>query len=62
MTGVVLYCDQSELTGWGEAKVPRYHTQFIAISGIVEFKCKDPSKLPTTTHQKRIRFVVSSVS
>ena len=28
----VLYCDRSELTGWGEAGVPRYHTQFIAIS------------------------------
>ena len=24
----VLYCDRSELTGWGEAGVPRYHTQF----------------------------------
>jgi len=50
----VLYCDRSELTGWGEAGIPRYHTQFIAISGIVEFKCNDASKLPTTTTKRGI--------
>ncbi len=50
----VLYCDRSELTGWGEAGVPRYHTQFIAISGIVEFKSDDPAKLPTTTTKRGI--------
>ena len=50
----VLYCDRSELTGWGEAGVPRYHTQFIAISGIVEFKSNDAAKLPTTTTKRGI--------
>lgn len=50
----VVFCDRSELTGWGEANVPRYHTQFIAISGIVEFKSEDPSKLPTTTTKRGI--------
>ncbi|MYD64305.1 MAG: hypothetical protein F4W91_25005 [Gemmatimonadetes bacterium] len=50
----VLYCDRTELTGWGEAGVPRYHTQFIAISGIVEFQCNDASKLPTTTTKRGI--------
>jgi hypothetical protein len=50
----VLYCDRSELTGWGEAGVPRYHTQFIAISGVVEFWCNDASKLPTTTTKRGI--------
>lgn len=51
----VLYCDRSELTGWGEAGIARYHTQFIAISGIVEFKSKsDPRKLPTTTTKRGI--------
>ena len=49
---VVLYCDKTELTGWGEEKVPRYHTQFIAISGVVEFWSDDPSKLPTTTTKR----------
>ena len=50
----VLFCDRSQLTGWGEAGVPRYHTQFIAISGIVEFRSEDPSKLPTTTTKRGI--------
>lgn len=50
----VLYCDRSELTGWGEAGIPRYHTQFIAISGVVEFKADDASKLPTTTTKRGI--------
>jgi hypothetical protein len=50
----VLYCDRTELTGWGEAGVPRYHTQFIAISGIVEFRSDDASKLPTTTTKRGI--------
>lgn len=50
----VLYCDRTELTGWGEAGVPRYHPQFISISGIVEFKSEDPSKLPTTTTKRGI--------
>ena len=51
---VVLYCDRTELTGWGEAGVPRYHTQFIAISGIVEFQSNDAAKLPTTTTKRGI--------
>lgn len=50
----VLYCDRSELTGWGEAGVPRYHTQFIAIAGIVEFRAHDATKLPTTTTKRGI--------
>ena len=50
----VLYCDRTELTGWGEAGVPRYHTQFIAISGIVDIRSEDPSKLPTTTTKRGI--------
>lgn len=50
----VLDCDRTELTGWGEAGVPRYHTQFIAISGIVEFQSNDTAKLPTTTTKRGI--------
>lgn len=48
---VVLYCNRDELTGWGTGGVPRYHTQFIAISGVVEFR-GDPRKLPTTTTKR----------
>ena len=50
----VLHCDRSELTGWGEAGVPRYHTQFIAVSGIVDLRSEDPWKLPTTTTKRGI--------
>lgn len=50
----VVYCNRDELTGWGEAGIPRYHNQFIAISGVVEFKAKDASKLPTTTTKRGI--------
>lgn len=50
----VLYCDRTELTGWGEASVPRYHPQFIAIAGIVEFQSNDAEKLPTTTTKRGI--------
>lgn len=52
---VVLYCDKSELTGWGTAGIPQYHTQFIAISGIVEFY-GDPRKLPTTTTKRGLEY------
>lgn len=52
---VVLYCDRSELTGWGLYGIPRYHTQFSAISGIVEFR-GDPKKLPTTTTKRGLNF------
>jgi hypothetical protein len=50
----VVFCDRTELTGWGEADVPRFHNQFNAISGIVEFRSDDPSKLPTTTTKRGI--------
>ena len=50
----VLYNDRSLLTGWGDAGIPRYHTQFIAISGVVEFRAEDASKLPTTTTKRGI--------
>ena len=50
----VLFCDRSELTGWGETGVPRFHNQFIAVSGVVEFRCEDPAKLPTTTTKRGI--------
>ena len=50
----VLFCDRTEQTGWGDANVPRYHTQFIAIAGIVEFRSKDAKNLPTTTTKRGI--------
>jgi hypothetical protein len=50
----VVFNDRTELTGWGEANVPHFHNQFNAISGIVEFKSKDASLLPTTTTKRGI--------
>ena len=41
---VVVYCDKTRLTGWGEAKVPNYHPQFISIAGVVHFRSADPRK------------------
>ena len=50
----VLYSDKTALTGWGESPVPRYHNQFIAIAGIVEFRSDDASRLPMTTTKRGI--------
>lgn len=51
---VVLYCDKTHLTGWGFNNVPRFHTQFIAISGVVRFTSKTPEKLPITTTKRGV--------
>lgn len=51
---IVIWKDKSRLTGWGEATVPNYHGQFIAITGIVLLRCTDPKKLPLTTTKRGI--------
>lgn len=51
---VVIWKDKSRLTGWGEATVPNYHGQFIAITGIVLLRSEDPTKLPLTTTKRGI--------
>lgn len=51
---VVMYADKSRITGWGEAGVPGYHTQFVSIAGVVIFRSADPSKLPITTTKRGI--------
>ncbi|HBC0023034.1 TPA: ATP-binding protein, partial [Enterobacter hormaechei subsp. steigerwaltii] len=51
---VVLHNDKSHVTGWGEAGVPRYHTQFIAISGVVVFQSNNPAKLPLKTTKRGV--------
>ena len=51
---VVVYRDKTRLTGWGEAGVPGYHGQFIAISGIVVMSSTDLWKLPLTTTKRGI--------
>ena len=55
------YTRPDELTSWGEAGVPKYHTQFIAISGLVEFRSTDPRKLPTTTTKREIECLAAFI-
>ncbi|WP_269764585.1 ATP-binding protein [Burkholderia ubonensis] len=49
---VVVYNDKSILTGWGEAGVPSFHSQFRSISGVVHFKTNTPLKLPVNTTKR----------
>lgn len=51
---VVLYNNKDHLTGWGENTVPRYHTQFVGIRGIVEFESSRPEELPMTTTKRGV--------
>lgn len=51
---VVIWKDKTRLTGWGEATLPNYHGQFIAITGIVLLRSDDPRKLPLTTTKRGI--------
>jgi hypothetical protein len=51
---VVLYSDKSKVTGWGEATVPQYHTQFVSIAGTVVFRANNAAKLPLTTTKRGI--------
>jgi len=49
---VVLYRDKTSITGWGIRDVPQYHTQFIAIVGVVNFSSNDSYKLPLNTTKR----------
>jgi hypothetical protein len=49
----VLSCDKSRQTGWGWGGIPSYHTQFIAISGLVLFD-GHPADLPMTTTKRGV--------
>jgi hypothetical protein len=51
---VVMHADKSRVTGWGEASVPAYHTQFVSIAGVVVFRSNDSTKLPITTTKRGI--------
>jgi hypothetical protein len=51
---VVIWKDRTRLTGWGEATVPNFHGQFIAITGIVLLQADDPNLLPLTTTKRGV--------
>lgn len=51
----VIVGDKSRLTGWGDLPlVPLYHPQFSVITGIIEFRAKDATKLPVTTTKRAL--------
>jgi len=51
---VVVHNDRTRLTGWGEQRVPKYHTQFSSISGFVIFTSNHANNLPLTTTKRGI--------
>jgi hypothetical protein len=51
---LVLLNDKTRLTGWGDGGVPRYHNQFIAISGEATFSSPQANKLPLTTTKRGV--------
>jgi hypothetical protein len=52
---VILYADKTMNTGWGEADVPKYHTQFVSIAGVVMFRSIDPINLPVSTTKRSMQ-------
>jgi len=49
---VILLNDRTFKTGWGDAGVPRYHPQFRAIAGLIEFNSNNAEKLPISTTKR----------
>ena len=49
---IVLHRDKTLMTGWGMRNVPKYHTQFIAIGGVVQFSSNDSFNLPLNTTKR----------
>jgi hypothetical protein len=49
---IVLHHDRNQMTGWGISNVPKYHTQFISIAGIVQFSSNDSLRLPLNTTKR----------
>lgn len=49
----VIVGDKSRLTGWGDS-IPLFHPQFAIITGIIEFKSTNASKLPVTTTKRAL--------
>jgi hypothetical protein len=51
----VIVGDKTRLTGWGDyPSIPLYHPQFSIITGIIEFRSKDATKLPVTTTKRAL--------
>lgn len=51
---VILYRDKTRITGWGVRDVPKYHTQFIAIAGVIRFTSNNSLNLPLGTTKTKL--------
>jgi len=51
---VILYRDKTRMTGWGVRDVPKYHTQFVAISGVIRFTSTNSLNLPLGTTKTQL--------
>lgn len=51
---VILPNDTTFRTGWGTRTVPRFHNQFMAISGLISFVSNDANALPVSTTKSGI--------
>lgn len=51
---VIVDRDRTWVTGWGEAAVPNFHNQFIAIRGLVLLSSDHPDRLPLTTTKRGV--------
>lgn len=49
---VVAWANQTGLTGWGLGRVPKYHSQFRSISGLIVLSALDAKKLPVSTTKR----------
>jgi hypothetical protein len=49
----VVFNDKTFLTGWGDG-LPKYHPQFVVLSGVVEFNSTNASYLPVTTTKRGV--------
>jgi len=46
---VILHNDTTFRTGWGTRTVPKFHTQFVAVAGLISFHSNDADTLPVNT-------------
>ncbi len=49
---VIVLCDRTMKTGWGDGGVPRYHPQFRSIAGLIIFNSNNAFKLPISTTKR----------
>lgn len=49
---VVLVENTASVTGWGVGKIPQFHPQFRAITGLIEFQSDDAQRLPVSSTKR----------